>query len=144
MVKTNEKILVIDDELDFLENMVELFQLNGFEAISATNGYDGLQEIKNSNVDLIICDINMSAMSGFKFLEKLNTYNNKQTIPIIFLSSCFSDKDEKILKANGASACLLKGIRFSELLNFIQSKFPTCNRKKILDNHEVKEYKITC
>jgi len=122
MENYKKTILIVDDELELLENLVELFQLSGFEVLSASNGLDGLQKIKNATVDLIICDINMPKMSGFEFLENLNAQNHTRTIPIIFLSAHFSDEDEKRLINNGSSACLPKGIPFSEILNFIQSK----------------------
>jgi len=65
MENYKKTIFIVDDELELLENLVEVFQLSGFEVLSASNGLDGLQKIKNATVDLIICDINMPKMSGF-------------------------------------------------------------------------------
>jgi PAS domain S-box-containing protein len=65
------KILVVDDELEFLELMKELLSSEGFEVVTAINGKDALICLNDEKpVSLIIADYRMPEMDGAEFLEK--------------------------------------------------------------------------
>jgi CheY-like chemotaxis protein len=116
------KILIIDDEKPLLENLEELFQMYGYAVKAVTNGYEGILELMESEIHLIISDIYMPEMSGFEFLEKIKPFIETNSIPIIFWSADFSDEIKQKLVNNGALTCFQKGIPFSELLHFIESE----------------------
>jgi CheY-like chemotaxis protein len=58
------RILVVDDEPDFLTTCRRLLALMGHEAVTATNGADALDHIDRGELDLVITDLRMGALGG--------------------------------------------------------------------------------
>jgi DNA-binding response OmpR family regulator len=68
------KILVIEDDLSYIENIKILLEEEGFDVVSASNGFDGIDVAKNEIPGLIICDI---ALDGYSILIELRKEKNK-------------------------------------------------------------------
>ena len=64
-------ILVIDDEPGVRDLLQDALSGAGYRVQSATNGADGLDQLRRRSADLCIVDVNMPTMNGFEFLEKL-------------------------------------------------------------------------
>jgi twitching motility two-component system response regulator PilG len=88
-----DKILVIDDE----ENLIELLHVNlqarGFEVIIAEDGEKGLDEAFSVHPDLIILDIRLPKMSGWKVCQKLKSDSRTKDIPVVFLTAVSQKRD---------------------------------------------------
>ena len=87
------KILVIDDDPDAVELMRIALEANGYEVFSASNGTEGLREVKAIRPDLIILDVMMDTTTeGFQVSYQLRShdpqseYREFSTIPIIMLT----------------------------------------------------------
>jgi len=80
------KILVIDDERDFLELMKSHLELEGYQVVSAIDGEDGINKARSENPDLVICDIKMPNKTGHEVLKELRE-DKKHWIPFIMLSA---------------------------------------------------------
>jgi len=65
------RILVIDDEKDFLELIKEQLELANYEVLTADNGEDGFTKAISEKPDLVICDINMPKKNGYEVLKEL-------------------------------------------------------------------------
>ncbi|MBI1851343.1 MAG: sigma-54-dependent Fis family transcriptional regulator [Planctomycetes bacterium] len=65
------KILVVDDDPLILKSLSELLRLEKYEVSSASNGLEALQVLKDQPVDLVITDINMPEIDGFKLLKEI-------------------------------------------------------------------------
>jgi CheY-like chemotaxis protein len=62
-------ILIIEDEPDLRETLKELFQLEGFKVLTASNGQEGLKALRESGKPcLIFLDLMMPIMSGWEFI----------------------------------------------------------------------------
>jgi FixJ family two-component response regulator len=59
-----KKIVVVEDENRLRENIIEILQMEGYETFAASNGKEGLNEIKKNNPDIILCDIKMNDYDG--------------------------------------------------------------------------------
>ncbi len=81
------KILLIDDEEAYLENLNTLLEEEGFETVTASNGMDGIDAAKTSQPDLIVCDIMLPDISGYVILEELRKRKSTKLIPFIFLTA---------------------------------------------------------
>tara|TARA_B100000315_G_scaffold247902_1_gene277212 strand:- start:717 stop:1109 length:393 start_codon:yes stop_codon:yes gene_type:complete len=82
------KILIIDDDLDFIESTKVVLEAHDYEIFIATNKDDGLKEIAKCNPALIILDVMMQRMSdGFDLARKLKTMDNYKNIPILVLTA---------------------------------------------------------
>jgi len=88
MSKTTFKILLIDDDLDFLEATETVLKSNSsYEVITATDGNIGLQMAKDEKPDLIILDVIMPVEDGFTAAKKLKSDPQLQDIPVVMLTS---------------------------------------------------------
>ncbi len=117
------KILCIEDEADFREDIVRILQDEGYKTLEASNGKEGLDVITHQHPDLVLCDINMPIMSGFEILKKLRSNNPEDAaIPFVFLTAMGQKKD--IL--HGIELCaddyMIKPIDFDVLLATVRSR----------------------
>jgi two-component system, OmpR family, alkaline phosphatase synthesis response regulator PhoP len=97
----SDKILVVDDEKDILRIVAFSLQKWGYEAITASNGQDGLNKITAEKPDLILLDASMPVMGGFEMLEQIRTNPDWKDIPVIMLTSHSDQKSINCAAAFG-------------------------------------------
>ncbi len=85
MGNTNKKILIVEDDKDFLFILQESLKKEGFSVIISENGRDGLAMAEKEKPDLIILDILMPAMDGYEVAEKIKEKNI--SAKVIFLTN---------------------------------------------------------
>jgi two-component system, OmpR family, phosphate regulon response regulator PhoB len=83
---TNKKVLVVDDDPDVRLFNITVIEENGYTALSANNGEEGLDIIQREKPDVVILDVLMPLQSGLRLYYKLQTDNALKNIPIIILS----------------------------------------------------------
>ena len=86
-----KKILLIDDDLDFLEAMKTTVEANGYTTDTAKNAEVGLKKAKAGKPDLIVLDVMMSEMDGWEACEILKNTPETRDIPIIMLTAVASN-----------------------------------------------------
>lgn len=86
MQRHTKKILVIDDEPDFVEATRALLVSSGFEVFAALDGLNGLKLAKSEQPDLILCDLMMSPIDGFMTLSILRQQADTAHIPFAIIS----------------------------------------------------------
>ena len=87
-MKPKAKILLVDDDLDFLEMHKAVLKRNGFEVLTATSGQEGLERIRTDLPDLIILDLMMEKHdTGFDFSKKIKNDPLFKRIPILMVTS---------------------------------------------------------
>jgi DNA-binding NtrC family response regulator len=67
------KILIIDDERFIRASLREILEYEKYEVIEAQDGVEGLQKIKEEEIDLVLCDVKMPKMDGMDVLDQLKT-----------------------------------------------------------------------
>jgi two-component system alkaline phosphatase synthesis response regulator PhoP len=85
------KILLVDDDPDFVESTKTVLESKPYEVIVAQNGDEGLRKAKEENPDLIILDIIMPVKDGFTAAEQLKKDPQLSRIPTIMLTA-FAEK----------------------------------------------------
>jgi diguanylate cyclase len=119
MVRT---VLVIEDEQILRENLVSLLTHEGFVAIGAPNGVEGLQQAKHLMPQLILCDVTMPLLDGYGVLQALRQDSKTASIPFIFLSGQ-ADRHQIRQGMNlGADDYLIKPLIKAELIQSIHSR----------------------
>lgn len=94
-----KKILIIDDEEDLTFFVKANLELAGdYEVLIATSGKKGIKAARRHKPDLILLDIMMPQIDGFKVLEKLKASSETMIIPVIMLTA--KGDDESKLKAS--------------------------------------------
>ena len=107
-------ILVVEDEIVTQRLTRKILEERGYEVIVAADGVDALMALGKMNFDLILCDINMPNMDGFKLLEYLNQKNI--LIPVIFVTIREDAEDEIKGLALGAKDYIRKPVNRDLLL----------------------------
>jgi DNA-binding NtrC family response regulator len=80
-----QKIMIVDDEVDFLASMKRAFRREPYDLITALNGKSALELFKNREVDLVISDYKMPEMDGLTLLKNISIVAPQ--IPTIMLTA---------------------------------------------------------
>ena len=88
------KILLIDDDVDFVEATKAVLEREPYEIIVAYEGDEGLQKARQENPDLILLDVIMPVKDGFTAAEQLKKDPQLSKIPVIMLTA-FSSKGQE-------------------------------------------------
>jgi CheY-like chemotaxis protein len=86
-VKSKAKILIVDDDADFVESTRIVLESKPYEVIVAVNGNDALRKAAEEKPDLILLDIIMPVKDGFTAAEQLKKDPNLAKIPVLMLTS---------------------------------------------------------
>ena len=82
-----KKILIIDDDKEFVEIIKQILETNDYQVASAGSGSEGLEKAKTEQVDLFIIDVMMETWSeGFNVVEALSKNEQTRRIPRILLT----------------------------------------------------------
>ncbi|AFZ16995.1 response regulator transcription factor [Allocoleopsis franciscana] len=118
-------ILVIDDNLLFLETLLELLETHGFQVIGSQSGLLGLQLAEEKMPDMIICDIRMPELNGYQVLIKLRQNSLTAKIPLIFITAKPIDQPQKVVQEMGANGYLIKPFSTTQLILTIKAQLET-------------------
>jgi len=117
------KILTCDDE----KHIVRLIQVNlerqGYEVITAFNGAECLEKVKEDRPDLIVLDVMMPEMTGFEVLDILKKDPETENIPVIMLTARAQDSDVLRGWQSGVECYLTKPFNPMELIAFVKRIF---------------------
>lgn len=112
-------IMLVDDSPTILNLLSLMLRQHGFAVNTANDGLEALEKLYKTKVDLIITDVNMPRMDGFKFIAKLRADNTLPRIPVIVLSTEGDEHD--FLKGDkaGADLYLTKPVQTHQLVESI-------------------------
>lgn len=136
-----KKILVVEDDKDLRDSICDFLIKEGFTAIVAYNGEDGLEIARKNLPDLILSDIEMHTMDGFDFVRNIKKDTSIQSIPFIFLT--VKHKEDDILQGLtlGAQDYVCKPFKYKILLSRIQIQLDLVSRKQLEERN--KELSLT-
>ena len=89
------KVLIVDDEKDFLDIMAERMAARGVEVSTTTSAENALKMVRKETYDVVIMDLMMPEMDGFKALKLFK--ENRPDVPIILLTA--NVPEEKCIEA---------------------------------------------
>jgi len=122
--KNNMKkiILIVDDEKDIVDLLkYNLVIENKYDVLTAYNGKEALEILKNNKPDLILLDIMMPEIDGFEVCKKIKSDKSTSNIPIIFLTAKADEIDEILGLEIGADDYIRKPISTRQVLSRIKS-----------------------
>ncbi len=83
----SKKVLVIDDDSDFVESILNLLEARGYVVASASNGKDGVQKARSEKPDLILLDVMMTTKDeGFNVARELHGIEELNKTPVIMVT----------------------------------------------------------
>lgn len=117
-----KKILVIEDERFIRENLIELLEIEGFQALGAENGAVGVQMAGQHQPDLILCDVMMPELDGYAVLETLRQDAVTAKIPFIFLTASADRGNIQRIRELGMNDYILKPFNVDKFLAALESR----------------------
>jgi CheY-like chemotaxis protein len=128
----NTQILWIDDEIESLKPQIMFLEGKGYKVATATNGYDGLDYLKDNNTDVVLLDESMPGMMGLETLAKIREQN--RLLPVVMVTK--NEAENVMEEAIGSQITdyLIKPVNPNQLLLTL---------KKILDRKTLVSDKTT-
>jgi len=108
------KILYLEDDINLSQTIKEFLSDEGFDVTCVYDGEEALQEIYSSNFDVLLLDVNVPHINGFKLLKELRAA--KITTPAIFITSLNGIDDLSMGYHSGADDYIKKPFELKELL----------------------------
>jgi len=121
------KILLVDDEKEFVETLSERIRMREHDSDVALNGEQALKKMDDDLPDVVVLDLKMPGMDGMEVLRRIRKAYPK--VQVIMLTGHGSEKDEEEAKKLGAFEYLQKPVEIDTLMNKVKkaykSKFET-------------------
>ena len=114
------RILIIEDEPHIRDNLVRFLKLEGHAVSFANDGLAGLEAIRNTPLELVICDFMMPRMNGFEVLAALQADALLRRLPFIMLSASAEPERLQQALALGACAYVTKPFQLAALRTLIE------------------------
>lgn len=127
---TMSRVLLIDDEVLFIENIAETLRLKGYEVSVAGSGEQGLRAIRGGEFDVVVLDLRMPGISGLNVLKEIRTERAGSPEVIILTGHSTIESSLEGL-SSGAFDYLTKPIKIKELVERIAEAH---NRKILKDS----------
>ncbi len=134
------KILIVDDKEENLYLLETLLKEQGYKVVSAANGAEAIEKVHTEGCDMIISDILMPIMDGFRLCHEMNKNEDLQHIPFVFYTATYTDdRDEEFALKSGADMFLRKPMEPDEFMKNIQSVIKQAEEGKIGGRRHVLE-----
>ena len=115
-----KKILIVDDEQDIVESLKFVLEVSNFECFCAYNGEDGLKMAKEVSPDLIILDVLMPKINGYKICRLLKYDNKYKNIPILMVTARSQEEDRLIGEETGVDEYITKPFELDEIVKKVE------------------------
>lgn len=117
--RQTQRIVMVDDEPDFL-TIARTWLEPKYETISLTDGHDLLNQLEAHEPDLLILDVRLPGLDGFKLCRRIRADRRFQSLPVLFLTASHSDLDFFRNLEVGGTSYLTKPVSRKELLARVQ------------------------
>ena len=121
------KVLLVDDEKDFIQSLAERLQLRDFDVKTALNGDDAIKLVNENEFDVIILDVKMPGKSGIEILKEIKNIN--QLSQVIMLTGHATVESAIQGMKLGAYDYIMKPTVTEDLINLINKAY------KIVEEH---------
>lgn len=125
MLRSQRRILVVEDDAYSRDLMVSILSFHGYDTFRATNGRQALEVAQEHTPDLIIMDISMPIQNGLDAARELKRDPRTQHIPIIAMSAYDARQDQQDAMRAGCVAFLTKPLEIFRLKERIEAIFLT-------------------
>jgi DNA-binding response OmpR family regulator len=120
-IRIKPKILLVDDQESVQKLLDAILKVRNYDVVYASNGLDAIEIALSVKPDLVLLDVMMPGMDGFKVCQALKGNSATKEIPVVFLTARGDDSDREMGERVGASGFVKKPFRSAELLSIISS-----------------------
>ena len=115
-----KKILIIDDESTFVDPIKLVLEKKGAHVLWASEGVDGLNQVRKSLPDLILLDLMLPGLNGYQICRLIKHATRYKNIPVFIVSANDSEKDKNLIKNCGGDLYITKPINFDEFVQQVK------------------------
>ncbi|MDB3904679.1 phosphate regulon transcriptional regulator PhoB [Candidatus Pelagibacter sp.] len=138
----NGKIFIIEDEPSIIQLVQYNLEKEGLIVSSATNGNEGLKELKKFKPNLLLLDWMLPDFSGIEICKNIRKDSNFKNLPIIMLTAKGEEEDKIKGLDSGVDDYLTKPFSFNELFARIKAVLRRSDPKLVSDNLEFEDLKL--
>lgn len=115
-----KKILIVDDEKDIVETLKFMLEVEGLNCITAYDGEEALLKAKSESPDLIILDVMLPKINGYKVCRLLKFDMKYKDIPILMVTARSQDEDKLIGEETGANEYITKPFNIEDVVVMVK------------------------
>jgi two-component system alkaline phosphatase synthesis response regulator PhoP len=115
-----KKILLVDDEVDLVETVRFPLEMEGFNVLVSYNGEDALNQARKEKPDLILLDLMLPKLDGYKVCRLLKFDERYKNIPILMLTAKTQEKDKALGMETGANDYITKPFDLDKLVEKVK------------------------
>jgi two-component system alkaline phosphatase synthesis response regulator PhoP len=115
------KVLVVDDEVYILHILDFILGAESYDVVTATNGEQALQKVRDEKPDLVILDIMMPKLDGYETCRMIKNDTDTKHIPVILLTAKGREIDQKLGREVGANDYITKPFSPNKLIERVQA-----------------------
>ena len=121
---SNAKVLIIDDEAFILNLLKNGLLENGYDVVTANNGFEGILAVEEQQPDVVITDIMMPRLTGLEFLKALKNNPDTAHVPVILISAM--DQADMVQQGldMGAIDYITKPFKINEIIGKLRHHLP--------------------
>ena len=118
---SKKKILLVDDEVDLVETVRFPLEMQGFTVLVSQDGEDALKKAREEKPDLILLDLMLPKLDGYKVCRLLKFDERYKHIPILMLTAKTQEKDKTLGMETGADEYITKPFEMDDLMEKVES-----------------------
>jgi two-component system alkaline phosphatase synthesis response regulator PhoP len=117
----SKKILIVDDEVDLVETVRFPLEMEGYHVLVSYNGEDALNQARKENPDLILLDLMLPKLDGYKVCRLLKFDDRYKHIPILMLTAKTQERDKTLGMETGANEYITKPFEMDDLIKKVKA-----------------------
>ncbi len=122
----NFKVLLVDDEKEFLKSLSERLEIRKLKPNMAFNGEEAIQQVSDEVPDVMVLDLKMPGIDGMEVLRRIKKHYPQ--VQVVILTGHGTDKDEAEAKKLGAFAYLQKPVDLDQLMKTLKKAYAYKNK----------------
>jgi DNA-binding NtrC family response regulator len=120
IIPPNFKVLIIDDDIDFLKALEYRLTQKKIEVVAVESGYDALEVLNNDYFDLILLDLKMPGMNGAETFKRIKQIEGK---PFVIIMTAYSEDEQvETVKKLDPFGFIKKPFDFNVLMPYIKKR----------------------
>jgi len=122
------RVMIVDDNADMRQH-IETLLASKYNTLSASNGAEALQKIKESKPDIVLSDVMMPVMDGIQLLKSIKSNKDTEQIPVVLLTARAGEESKIEGWQTGADDYLVKPFSSKELIARIEAQIKIKQRR---------------
>jgi two-component system alkaline phosphatase synthesis response regulator PhoP len=119
-MSAQKKILIVDDDPAVCNMLEKLLKVHSYSTLTAQDGLQALNTARTGKPDLIILDVMLPGMDGYKVCRWIKFDQQLKKIPVMILTSRMSPQDEQLAFECGADAFVTKAVKTEVIVSHVK------------------------